>query len=521
MLEGLLEKLLAEVQPAPCGKDPSDHPLYEAISDQRNRGGPFSGAADWNKTQNLCLELLSGVAKELGVMNTLVVALANLHGVEGLCVGIEAETAFCKAYWEDMHPPKSDTKRRVKAMRWLNDRIKDIVRGDQLATTDRGLLERTEKAIADLHESMLAMDAGKAIPSLGDLKEWIQTTLIKLPKAAPPPVAVKPVAPAPAAANPQPQVQAPLTVAPQQPIAAAQPLEIMQAPADDASVDEQLGVLAKIAANLFAQAPQMALAYRLLRIAKWQNAKLPPHEANGETRIPAPNEQIVTSLKTMAQRQAWMDLLNRCEDLTQRVPLWLDLQYFSAQAASSLGTGFAEVLEVVEAETAVLFKRIPKLAALKFNDGTPLASNAAVAWLEGLASKTAGGGGGTIDKATELRAELLKLGEAKFEEALTLAQKEIDGAGSPLEALKMKLEAAAFALSAGQQALALSMLKGLCQAVREAKLDAWEPKWAARVWAETVKACRALELKINDDLEAEALVRLSSLDLKLFASLKK
>lgn len=520
MHEAIIEKITADVSPAPCGKDPVEHPLYEAISDQRNRGGPFSGSADWPKTEHLCLEFLNEISKEMGVMNTLIVALTHNHGVPGLLAGIKAQTVFCKNYWKDMFPVVTDKKRRVKAMRWLNDRIKDLVRGDQLECKDRPVLEEMEKAIGELHNQLMEMEAGKAIPSFADLKEWVKTTLIKLPKEAPkPPPQPTPQPAAPVATQPAPAQTAAPVAAPTAPVA-TQPIAVTQAPADDASVDEQLDVLAKIASNIRLQVPHMALAYRLMRMAKWQNAKVPPHEANGETRIPAPNEQIVNSLKTMAQRQVWMDLLNRCEDLLQRAPLWLELQYYASLAAGSLGSAYEDVAEVIEQETARLFERLPKLAELKFNDGTPLATSAAIAWLEGLSRGSGGGGGGSVDASAELRAELLKLGEAKFEQAMTLAQETIDQSESPLDALKLKLEAASFCLNTGQGRLALSMLRGLSSAVRNAGLEHWEPKWVARVWSETVKACRAVGHKDNDVLEQEALTQLAGLDLTLFAQLK-
>lgn len=517
MLEALLEKITADVTPAPCGKDPVNHPLYEAISDQRNRGGPFSGSADWKKTEELCIQFLSEVSKELGVINTLVVALTHNHGMVGLNTGLALQTEFCKKYWKDMFPVVKDKKRRIKAMRWLNERIKDLVKGDQLKVDNRETVEKAEGLIKDLHESLLELEAGKAIPSFADLKEWVQTKLIKMPKAAPKPEpapapAAAPAAPAaPTVAAPQP---APVAAAP-----AAQPMAVTGAPADDASVDEQLAVLGKIAINIHAQAPHMALAYRLLRMAKWQNAKVPSHESNGETRIPAPNEQIISSLKTMAQRQAWVDLLNRCEDLTMRIPLWLELQYYAAMAAGSLGDAYEEILDIIESETAGLFKRFPKLASLKFNNGTPLATSAAVAWLEGLGQDDGGGGGG-VDESAALRSSLLKLGEAKFDEALKLAQESIDKASSPLLALKLKLEAASFALNASQGSMALAMLRGLASEIRTSQLQRLEPKWCARVWSETVKACRNVGDKANVDLENEAMMALSGLDLSLFAQLK-
>jgi len=527
MLDAILEKILAEVSPAPAGDDPSAHPLYEAISDQRNRGGPFSGSSDWKKTEALCTQFLSEVAKELGVLNTLVVALTHNHGLAGLNAGIKAQLKFCQTYWADMYPEVEQKKRRIKAMRWLNESIKTMVRGDQLVSQDRELLEDLEKSIADLHEGLTALDAGKAIPAFTDVREWVKTTLIKLPKAAPEPVpAAEPVPEEPAKETVQQPAQAPAPTPPQaspQPAAPSsapsRPMAVTQAPADDASVEEQLKVLAKIAGNIHAQTPNLPVAFRLLRMAKWAQAKMPPHEPNGETRIPVPNEQVITSLKTMAQRQAWVDLLNRCEDLTQRYPYWLDLQYYASLSAGSLGPAYDEIRQVIDGETKVLFGKFPKLTDLKFNDGTAMATSATVAWLEGL-DRAGAGEGGLVDPAAELRAELLKLGEAKFTEALEIAQAAVDTAPSPLVALKLQLEAAAFALNVNQASLALSMLRGLTAQVRDAALERWEPKWAARVWAETVKACRAVGDKTDDGLEREAMSELASLDLGLLAQLK-
>ena len=530
MLEEILEKILAEVSPGPTGNDPTDHPVYEAISDQRNRGGPFSGSADWKKTQELCLKLLSEVSKELGVMNTLVVAMAHNHGLAGLNAGIKAQLKFCQTYWAGMYPEVTQKKRRVKAMRWLNDSIKTLVKGDQLETQDRALLEEVQNTIKALHEGLTALDAGSAIPSFADVREWIETTLIKLPKTAPPKPDPEPV-PAPATpAQPIPAMPAQTQVAapapaPAPPAAAVAsaapgtPLAVTQAAAGDASMDEQLAVLAKIAANIHAQAPNLPVTFRLLRMAKWAQAKLPPHEANGETRIPVPNEQIINSLKTMAQRQAWADLLHRCEDLTQRYPYWLDLQYYGSLSAGSLGAAYEEIREVIDTETRVLFGKLPKLAALKFNDGTSMATSATIGWLEGL-TRSAGGDGGHEDPAAALRADLLKMGEAKFGEALQMAQEAIDAAPSPLAALKLQLEAAAFALNTNQASMALSILRSLTAQVRGAKLEQWEPKWVARVWSETVKACREVGDRANDELEKAALSALAGLDLSLLAQLK-
>jgi len=523
-LEDIKGKLLAPISAdQPCGEDPKYEDAYEALKQEiAKMGGMGAGSTDWEMVEKESFNLLAQSAKEINLLAYWSVAMTRNHGLAGMAVGLECAGAVLATFWEPMHPPLKRLKARAGAVSWLQERVNELLPG--LESADRELLERASEAATQLKERVFACfeDPPANFRKLRDqLADW----LAKAPQPEPEPAAepegeTEPEAAAPgqgeaAAEAPAKPAAKPPAAAPEKPRAQApsRPVEAPELP-EGADADALYEALGKIAAELRVLAPNRVSPYALQRIALWDEAELPAHNDAKETFFPAPADEVQASLKNMRSKAVWAQLLERAEDLTARWRYWLDLQRYAAEAADQLD--YDDVARTIERETKRLTERLPGLADLKFDNGLAFASPETRDWLEGIS--LAGDGGGSAaapDAAAELRGAMRQLGTDQFAEAMAAAQTAIDGAINRREALRLRLEAAAFCLEAEQPYWADSLLRALVDEIESARLDYWEPQLAAEAWRLTLETAR--ELKESEEgyleLERRAMRALAALDL--------
>lgn len=509
---------------SPVGEDPKYDPLFEGIRGEISKmGGIGHGAPDWDKVVEDSLTLLENNAKEFNLITYLVAGLATTKGLPGLVAGLDSMLEFLQAFWQEMFPPltKKKIKIRARAVEWLNERFNDLQSDDAFQTTDRELLTEAIDLLERLKELVFeCFDEPPAnFKSLkGHFEEALR--LLPEPEPEPEPESGEEEAETPPSEAPEEPSQPPPSEPKPKP--SARPATHVEVPAvgEDASLDDVLEVLGKLAASVREAAPQAPASYRMRRMAAWTGVGLPRHESGGETMIPAPVEELRGSLKAMMGKASWMDLLNRCESLTSSWPFWLDLQFFAATAAENLGEPFTAVHRAIASETHDLCQRLPQILDLKFDDGTPFASTQTRDWAAHLGSLL-GGGGGSKDPVAELRSAIMQKGVDQYGEALKLAQEHMDRTVEPREKWHMQLEVAGFCLEAQQHQWALAMLQALTRVLKHHHIGDYEPRFAARVWSTLIKTCRALreeEMEVPG-IEEEAMRELANLNLELAGQL--
>jgi type VI secretion system protein VasJ len=253
-------------------------------------------------------------------------------------------------------------------------------------------------------------------------------------------------------------------------------------------------LLLRASEYLRARHPDSPLAYRTQRLARWGELESAPaaRERRTELRGPAPDE--IAALRQLEERASWRALLAASEDAFWQTPLWLDLQRWSHTALRALGGDHEAAALGIEEDVRGLLQRIPGLARLSFQDGTPFADTATERWLEEVlrttgaapAARPAARPSATdddtpdpLDAALAQAREQARGGDA----AGAIRALELTAAAQPdaRARFRARLELAAFCAELGRDRIALALLDALDAELTARGLDAWEPELAARV----------------------------------------
>ncbi|MCB1045317.1 MAG: type VI secretion system protein TssA [Acidobacteria bacterium] len=506
----------------PCGEDPKYDTTYESIREEiAKMAGIGRGATDWEMVVRDSLQLLQNTAKEINLMIYLATGLAHTQGFSGLLLGVETANEFIHKYWDNMHPNLKKIKIRGRALDWLNERLVEL--------RDQGKLDT--KSREDLKQGIDLLDAFKnniyerfddPPSNFKALRNWMEEVLSQIPEPKPEPPPPPPAAESDESADTSEPKSAP---SPQPAAKAPTPTTIeVAAPVvgEDASLGELMAALQPIAQQILAQAPKSSIGYQLLRQTIWAEAKLPNHQDNFETFIPAPADEIRDSLKSMFGKANWESLLQRSQDLALRFPLWMDLQFYAVTACQNLGESYGAAMRAIQFETHQLNERFPKLIQLKFDDGSPFASTQTRDWMGQLAQQIGGGGGSVDDPVAAMKSALMQRGTEAFAEALAEAQQAIATATCPRDAIRMRAEVAGYCLDAEQPQWAYATLHSLAQQVDYYHIDQFEPQLSARIWSLLVRCCRELKGETGPYQETErmAMARLTAVDVSLAGELR-
>src|SRR5690606_1617756 len=127
-----------------------------------------------------------------------------------------------------------------------------------------------------------------------------------------------------------------------------------------------------------------ARAYRAARQFTWGFVdKLPP-DTDGATQLAPPAPERRKYFETQYENGQFTALLPELEQSLTRAPFWLSGQRLAADALAALGADYQDALAAVSQEVAQLLTRFPRLAELRFADGTPFADDKTRIWLAGL-----------------------------------------------------------------------------------------------------------------------------------------
>src|SRR5262249_4153455 len=150
--------------------------------------------------------------------------------------------------------------------------------------------------------------------------------------------------------------------------------------------------------------------------------------------VPAPPGHYKDHLEGLAGAGDWQTLVNAVEELVPDWPLWLDPHRYAAQALDGLGEPYANAKHALLREVGMVLARVPELADLAFNDGTPFADPVTKQWIEGEVKSVMGSGGGGGPAVNKV--------EAKVNEARNMVT-----SGALPDAVQLLVKTAAAALS--------------------------------------------------------------------------
>jgi type VI secretion system protein VasJ len=139
----------------------------------------------------------------------------------------------------------------------------------------------------------------------------------------------------------------------------------------------------------------------------------------------------------------------------------------------------------VLAECSALLRRLPDLLELRFANGLPVAGSATRSWIESEVLP-AGEGGGGGSRGDDPRAEILReahklASRNKWPQAMGIYRDQLAAIGPGRERFLLKLAQAKLCQESGKPEYALPILAELDEAVRENRLEKWEPALAIEV----------------------------------------
>jgi len=237
----------------------------------------------------------------------------------------------------------------------------------------------------------------------------------------------------------------------------------------------------------------------LNRLGAWLKVDgLPPGD-KGQTMIPAPDENIKSSISQLVSSRQYEEAARRAESQVPVYLFWLDLSRLSAQALDSLGAKGAPALEGLKAQTALYATRLKGIEAMSFSDGTPFADAETRTWLKSISlgsgsSMEAAPSDSPLGKALESAQALAA--QKKFVDAVTTLQEALRQSRSGRERFDGLIAIAGMLSQSGRADLAGPNIDELLNLIDQYKLEQWEPDTALRA---LLAAYDVLSLDVSDE----------------------
>lgn len=461
---------------APAGIDVAYEESFQSLKTEINHLGSATGSADYEKIVALGTRILTEQSKDLTAACYLALGLTRTEGYAGLARGLAVVRNLMEAFWDDLYPVARRMRARQNALLFMIERTGDWLAQHKATPDDR---EAIEAAMAEIEalQAFTMEHMGEDAPAFSGLMRTLREALRRLPAPEPeaPPEPDKPAAtsePAPASSSPS-ASQTSSTSAPGPSAPGTQ---------EAVSASDAGRVVLRAAAALREANPLDPIAFALVRAVRWGGLhQLPPNES-GKTRIPEPPAPRRQALATMLA-SGNVDTLAREAEVSFQAPpfhFWLDGQRLLAEALGQLGAPAKPALAVVREQAGALIERLPGLAALTFQDGTPFADPMTADWLASLAASGDGAARPADDEA--LADDLAAAREQLAGGDLASALRTLDAPGAaPSERARRRLAAAELCFKGNRADVARPLLDALDETVRAHGLDAWDPAFALDV----------------------------------------
>jgi type VI secretion system protein VasJ len=247
-------------------------------------------------------------------------------------------------------------------------------------------------------------------------------------------------------------------------------------PANDRATRQSL---LKVADLLTETSPADALGYQLRRYAIWQSiTSVPPTRDGIRSDLAAVSADRVADYRESLSKSPDLALWQRIEQSLSVSPFWLEGHWLSAQVASALG--HETCAEAIRTAVKAFVERLPELADMTFNDGTPFLPKAVADWmLSGPAKSGAAGGASSWEQAyDDARGVMEQKGLAP---AMQLLEEGLESAREPRDRFYWRLMSSQLMKDSGMKSLAQQQVQDLREQTRGMSLEDWEPGLVARL----------------------------------------
>lgn len=422
---------------------------------------------DWGKVESESLKILSARSKDLKVLGFLLIALQRGGDGERFALSLYLLNCVFDTWWEEGWPYPGGKGKRARRMMFTQ------------------MLQRAGKGVAGI-----SFDA-----SVGDGRSFCLEVLAKLEAQAQqwelPDEALadlkravgKLAQPQEAVASPEKDSEAAAAsfyaAAGDSAKASAAPSATTASPSlgaltlDPSHERATRQSLLKVADMLTGTEPERPLGYQIRRYAIWQSiTSVPPTRDGKRSDLAAVSSDRVAEYCEALEKSPDQALWQRIEQSLSVSPFWLDGHWLSASVASALGC--ESCAEAIRAAADEFVEKLPQLAELTFNDGTPFLSSGAQDWLWTVTTSSQSGGGASpweqaYDTARELAAQ------KGLAPAMQLLEEGLAQAREPREQFYWRLASAQLMKDTGLVSLATRQVQDLQQQVGGLVIEDWEP----------------------------------------------
>jgi type VI secretion system protein ImpA len=169
-----IEALLQPITPeAPCGKDLSFSPEFDAIQEARREEDASLDQgewvrdikeADWPAVIEQSSAVLQTRSKDIRVAAWLVEALGKVDGCSGLADGLMLMEQLVEQYWPQLHPlpDGDDFEDRTGSLTWLLQRAEALMRSTPLCKAPTGAYSWADHESAQVLQTQMDRNPGEA-----------------------------------------------------------------------------------------------------------------------------------------------------------------------------------------------------------------------------------------------------------------------------------------------------------------------------------------------------------------------
>jgi type VI secretion system protein VasJ len=475
------ETWLAPVSPDfPVGDDPGYDDDFLQMREEVNK---LSGA-DTALVCELAEKLLTSVSKDVRIATYYIWARLHRDGEVGLAEGLTLLAGLMQRFGDALHPLRANS--RKAALEWLTgSRMLDSLSlYPEVAKADfdriLGALLLTQESVANWDDAIRPQFSG------------LYTALENRLAQSGGPDAVIPQNSSTVSNGPASSDEAP----------------ILKSVASGRELLEQ----AKLLANYLRDQPGGWLSgHHLIKSIRLDTLHvLPSLDAEGRTRLAPPKPENRALLKRLYLQQSWLELLEQADSLLGQAVnhLWLDLQWYIHQALMKAGAPYESWANVIKQDLNGLLSRLPGLAGLVFNDGTPFADEVTLSWInqqvmapsEGWSQEPAVSVMTAEDgDILQLEAEAQRLADSDGIDAALNWLQHCPGTATPRHQWLLRLLMARVTEQYGKNEMALHLLGELEANASTLTLPQWEPELMFEVKARRLKLLRTKASRNESD----------------------
>lgn len=434
------------------------------------------GGPDWPLLVAQSEQLLKTQSRDLRVACWLAWGLYRCDGIRGLLAGIALLDSLLP-HWLELHPRKART--RAAALTGFSNRLEAAMPEMLACDPGDGVWQQLHEALTSLDQQLQSL-LGEQAPFLQPLCRQLQARASQVRQA--PTASV-----APAVAQPS-----TLARAKADPPGEAAGGTAAESVTSAREAHKGLRVLQEQARNLCqwwqSQTIADSRAISLSRLALWLPIEaLPEHDQAGKTGLRGLPADRQKSFQERSGQGQPAELLRDVESSIARAPFWLDGQHLAWRCLDELKADAAR--RELEQQLGSFLQRLPGVQHLQFFDGTPFADRHTLDWINSRVLNNSAGAQllSPVDASaddpweTTLHEASALLRSDGLRAAMVPLQAGINQAQGGRAYLHWQLAIARLCMQAGKQDLARTLLEGMEQTLRDARISEWEPQLLVRV----------------------------------------